>query len=422
MSESNPINFFREAAPYIQAHKGKTFVIAMSSAVLESPQFENIIHDIAILSTLGVKLVLVYGTRLQINQQLHAQKIAFDFYQSYRITTPEILEVSQTVVGYLRVMIESRLSYALNKPSLINQSLAVISGSFITAKPIGIHQGMDYQHTGNVRKIAATQIQQQLAHHAIVLLSPLGLSPSGERYNLLYKDVAVQTAQALQADKLIFLQPLPCDLPRQLTLKEAKKSTIANHLINYIEAALLAGVTRVHLINALHNGSLLSELYTRDGAGTLISNDHYDALTLANIDDIAGIIDLIRPLEKKGLLIRRSREQLELEIDNFIVIKRDQKVIACAALYPMKSVKSAELACFVVDNHYRGQAKGDLLLDFIESRAKKLALTQLIVLTTQTSDWFIERGFTLGKINDLPEEKQRLYNYQRNSKILLKTW
>jgi amino-acid N-acetyltransferase len=304
---------------------------------------------------------------------------------------------------------------------MINQSLAVISGSFITAKPIGIHNGVDYQYTGKVRKIADIQIQQQLAHHAIVLLSPLGLSPSGESYNLLHKDVAVQTAKALHADKLIFLQPLSHDLPRQLTLKDAKKYTFANHLIDYIEAALQAGVTRVHLINALHNGSLLSELYTRDGAGTLISNDHYDAVTSANVEDIAGIIDLIRPLEKKGVLIRRSREQLELEIANFTVIKRDQKVIACAALYPMKSVNSAELACFVVDNHYRGQSKGDLLLNFIENQAKKSALKQLFVLTTQTTDWFRERGFKLAQVNDLPEEKKKLYNYQRNSKILLKT-
>lgn len=421
MSESNSINFFREAAPYIQAHKGKTFVIAIGSTVLASKKLDNILQDIAILSTLGIKLVLVYGTRLHINQQLQQQKAAFDFYKRYRITTPKILEVSQSVVGRLRVMLESHLSYALNKPALINQSLAVISGSFITAKPIGICDGIDYQYTGKVRKIANIQIQQQLDHHAIVLLAPLGLSPSGESYNLLYKDVAVQTAKALHADKLIFLQPLSSDLPRQLTLQQAKEYTIAHHLMDYIDTALAVGVKRVHLINALHNGSLLSELYTRDGAGTLISNDQYDALNQATIDDISGIIDLIRPLEKKGVLIRRSREQLELEIDNFIVIKRDQKVIACAALYPMKVVKSAELACFVVDNHYRGQAKGDLLLDFIENRAKVLSLKQLIVLTTQTTDWFRERGFTLGQVNDLPEEKKKLYNYQRNSRILLKT-
>ena len=421
MSELNHINFFREAAPYIQAHKGKTFVIAISSTIIESNQLNNIINDIAILSTLGIKLVLVYGTRLQINKQLEQQNISFDFYKKYRITTPKILEVSQTVVGRLRVKIENCLSYALNKPSIINKSLAVISGNFITAKPIGIYNGVDYQYTGKVRKIAHEHIQQQLAHHAIILLSPLGLSPSGESYNLLYKDVAVQTAKALQADKLIFLQPLSSDLPRQLTLNETKKYTLSGHLISYIDAALNAGVTRIHLINALRNGSLLLELYTRDGSGTLISNDHYDALTAACIEDISGIIDLIRPLEKKGILIRRSREQLELEINNFSVIKRDQKVIACAALYPMKSAQSAELACFVVDNHYRGQHKGDLLLDFIEYQAKKSSIKQLIVLTTQTTDWFRERGFNLGKIDDLPEEKKRLYNYQRNSKILLKS-
>ena len=426
MSESHysHIHFFREAAPYIQAHKGKTFVVAISSPLLAAKQLKNLLNDIAILSTLGVKLVLVYGADLQIEQQLKQKNINFKKYKSRIITTGDILEVNKNVVGRLRINLETCLSYALNQPSVINQGLAVISGSFITAKPIGIHDGVDYQHTGSVRKIADQQIKQQLAQHSLVLLSPLGLSPTGESYHLSYKEIAVHTAKILNADKLIFLQSLSTDaakkLPRQLTLNEAKQYSSLYYLIKHIDAAVQAGVERVHLINAQQNGSLLLELYTRDGSGTLISHHHYERLTTANIEDIAGILDLIRPLEKKGILIRRSREQLEREIDNFIVIKRDKKVIACVALYRMKTAKIGELACFVVDNQYRGRKKGDVLLNFAEKSAKQMGLEQLLVLTTQTTDWFRERGFVLGTVDDLPEAKKRLYNYQRNSHILLK--
>lgn len=419
-SHRTHIHFFREAAPYIQAHKGKTFVIAISSEIIDSIYFKNLINDIAVLSSLGVKIVLVHGTRLQMDQQIADQNITSVFHKGLRVSSPEILEISKNVVGRVRVNIESMLSYALNRPPVINRSLAIVSGSFITAKPIGIHNGIDYEYTGKVRKISKGQMQQQLDNQNIILLSPLGLSPTGKSYNLHYEEVATQAANALHADKLLFLINVPDNLPRQLTLKEARKHSAISPFIQRIDSALTAGVSRVHLIDADNDGGLLLELYTRDGLGTLISNDHYEEVTQANIEDISGILDLIRPLEVNGTLIKRSREQLELEVDNFIVIRRDQKVIACAALYRMTSAKVGELACLVVDSCYRSQGKGDILLHFAEEQAKQYSLDQLLVLTTQTTDWFQERGFIIGDIDDLPDEKKKLYNYQRGSKILLK--
>ena len=419
-SHCTHIHFFREAAPYIQAHKGKTFVIAISSEIIDSAYFKNVINDIAVLSSLGVKVVLVHGTRVQIDQQIVEQNIPSVFHKGLRVSSPEILEISKNIVGRVRVNIESMLGYALNRPPVINRSLSVVSGSFITAKPIGIHDGVDYEYTGQVRKISKEQIQQQLDNQNIILLSPLGLSPTGNSYNLHYEDVATQTANALHADKLLFLINVPDNLPRQLTLKEAREHSAISPFIQRIDSALTAGVSRVHLIDTSNDGGLLLELYTRDGLGTLISNDHYEEVTKASIEDISGILDLIRPLEVKGTLIKRSREQLELEVDNFIVIRRDQKVIACAALYTMKSTNVGELACLVVDSCYRSQGKGDILLSFAEELAQQDSLDHLLVLTTQTTDWFQERGFILGDIDDLPDEKKKLYNYQRGSKILLK--
>ena len=419
-SSCTHIRFFREAAPYIQAHKGKTFVIALSSSLLDSDSFTQIISDIAILSTLGVKLILVHGTRNQLEQAIQQQKLSSKFHKSLRITTPQILEISKNIVGRVRVDIENKLSYALNTPPIINTGLSIISGNFITAKPIGVHDGIDYQYTGQVRKITQVQIQQQLDHHNIVLLSPLGLSPTGKAYNLHYEEVATQVANILSADKLIFLRNTPDKLPRELTLQEAKQHQAIKPMIQRIESALNAGVSRVHLINANDDGGILLELYTRDGSGTLISTKQYEEISQAQISDISGILELIRPLEEKGILIKRSREQLELEINNFIVIKRDQKVIACAALYPIANSNVSELACLVVDDNYRGQKKGDTLLNFAEKLAKTHGSKKLLVLTTQTTDWFQERGFKLGDVEDLPGAKKTLYNYQRNSLILFK--
>lgn len=416
----NSVSFFREVAPYIHSHRGKTFVIAFAGEVIASKQFQQIVQDLAVISSLGARLVLVHGTRPQINERLHNNNTPVYLHKGIRITDRPALLAAQEAIGFLRIRIENLLTHALSQPSLASNGLGIISGNFITARPLGIHDGIDYGFTGLIRKINHNLIQKQLDAHNIVLLSPMGYSPTGEAYNLRYEQTAIVAAKALKADKLIFLGHQPLNLPRELTLDEAKTYTPQNELLLSVIEALETDVERIHLLNANTDGGLLLALYTRDGIGSMISAEKFELLRAANIEDISGILDLIRLLENTGALIKRSREQLELEISNFHIITRDQKIIACAALYNTDNPQIAELACFAVHPHYRGSNRGDKLLKHVAQLAQKQGQNKLLVLTTQTTDWFREREFTQGTIEELPPNKKSLYNYQRNSQILFR--
>ncbi|MDQ7089924.1 MAG: amino-acid N-acetyltransferase [Methylococcales bacterium] len=419
--DCNSVSFFREAAPYIHSHRGKTFVIAFSGEVIATNQFQKIVQDLAIISSLGARLILVHGNRPQLNERLHHSNIPIRLHKGIRITDHIALLVAQEAIGFLRIHIENLMTHALNRLSLSSNNLGIVSGNFITARPLGIHDGIDYGFTGLVRKINHNLIQQQLAADNIVLLSPMGCSPTRETYNLRYEQTAIAAAKALKADKLIFLSHQPLNLPHELTLEEARTHTLKNELLSAVIEALKTDVERIHLLNAETDGALLLELYTRDGIGSMISSEQFECLRAASIEDICGILDLIRPLENAEIIIKRSREQLELEIGNFHIITRDQKIIACAALYNTDDPQVAEFACFSVHPHYRGSNRGDKLLKHVTQLAKTQGKTQLLVLTTHTIDWFRERGFTKGTIEELSPNKKSLYNYQRNSQILFKS-
>jgi len=418
------IDFFREAAPYIDKHRSKVFVIAFAGEVIECAEFSQLIQDIAILSALGTRVVLVHGARPQIDANLEKLNHDIRVVDDMRISDDVTLQVAKEAIGALRVEIENQLSHALSTPPVINESLGVLSGNFTTAQPLGIHNGTDYQHTGTVRKINARLIKQLTDSGSIVLLSPLGFSPSGEAFNLRYEDVASFAAKSLQADKLIFIhadtETETIDIDLQDLDAFIKEHPVQSKMLNHIKAAMQNGVERVHLISTETKDGLLLELYTRDGIGTMFNASQYEIIRPAIIDDVSGIIDLIEPLEAKGILIKRSREQLELEIDNFIVIERDEKIIACAALYANSNNEIGELACLAVHEDYKGGARGDRLLRHISQKGLKQQLRQILVLTTQSTDWFKERGFVTGEVKDLPEQKKALYNFQRNSKILIK--
>lgn len=417
LSMSHSVQFFRQAAPYIRSHQHKTMVIALDSELIASSYFKLILSDIAILSTLGIKLILVHGVSHFIDQE---PRVTQRKYQGIRVTDETSLQLIQRIIGEQRVRIEHNLGFILNTPPILTPEIGVVSGNFIIAKPIGIKQGVDFLYSGRVRKLQQARIEQQLAAQNIVLLSPLGFSPTGVSYNLHYHDVAISTAKTLQADKLIFITAQTSLLPKEMTLQEAQDKASEQPILADISQAIHAGVSRVHLLDGTIDGGLLLELFTQDGVGTLICDNRFETIQAATLADISEIIHLIRPLEKQGLLIERSREQLELEIDNFVVMKRDENVIACAALYPIEQSATAELACFVVDSQYRGQDKGDLLLKFMEDCARQHQYQHLLVLTTQAIDWFQERGFAKQRVSALPEEKKQLYNYQRNSQILCK--
>ncbi len=426
------VESIRQAAPYIQAHRGSTFVLMFGGEAVDE-HFERLVHDIALLHTFGIRLVLVHGARPQIEQRLKLRKAEIRYINGLRITDDEALCSVKDAVGSLRVEIEAQLSMSLVNTPTANARIGVASGNFVTAKPLGIRDGVDYCHTGEVRRLDTDGIHQQLDAGRIVLLSPLGYSPTGEAFNLSAEEVATSSAIALRAEKLILLtdsaglRDSRRRLIRQMTLLEAenllrsRRKLDADWIrhINHAVDGCRRGVRRTHLLDRHSDGSLLRELFTRDGVGTLVTAETYEGMRIANIDDVGGVLQLITPLEDSGVLVRRSREMLEMEIDHFMVVERDGMIVACAALYPYAG-HIAELSCLAVHPDYQSQGRGDQLLQAIERRAGRNGIKRLFILTTRTAHWFRERGFHAAELSELPVKRRSLYNYQRKSKVLIK--
>lgn len=430
------VSWFRDSSPYIHTHRTKTFVISFGGEAVLADDFEHHAHDIALLNSLGIRLVLVHGIRPQIDERLKKLNTPAQFYNHLRITDDLALQCVKEGAGLVRVEIEALLSMGLSNSPMGGNRLKVASGNFVTAKPIGVIDGIDYCHTGEVRRIDSAAIHQQLDQDNIVLISPIGYSPSGEVFNLSAEQVATAVSIALKAEKLILLTEQSCcdpinneDVIRQMTTDEAETflqeyPTISDSIRLPLKAAIQSsrtGIERVHLINRTIDGALLLELFSRDGIGTLISTTPFEDLRPATLNDIGGILELIKPLEQQGILAKRSREKIEMEIADYIIIKRDGLVIGCTALHPNQADQYGCIACLAVHPDYRGAARGDRLINYVYSKARQLALKQVFVLSTQTMHWFIERGYIASNINHLPEALKLSYNPQRNSKILVKT-
>lgn len=432
MPQTEYVKWFRNSAPYINAHRGKTFVLMFSGEAVAHPNFDNIVHDIALLNSLGVRLVLVHGARPQIEERVQSRGIPSRFHHGLRITDQETLQCVTDAAGSLRAHMEAVLSMGVANSPMHGSSIRVCSGNFVIAKPLGVVDGVDYEHTGEVRRIDHKAIHELLDNGRLVLISPLGYSPTGEVFNLALEDIAAQTAAALQADKLIALDQHTGLLDEAGELvRECEASAARRHMQHceiddtrrIVEALLHAaerGVQRCHLLSHCDDGALLQELFTRDGAGTLIAQDHYEQLRTATIDDIGGILEIITPLEQQGALVKRSREVLENEISQFKVIERDGMVLACAALYPYPENTTGEIACVATHPDYRGSDRGERLLAALEEQARSQRLESLFVLTTRTAHWFQEQGYAAADVDALPDRRQQLYNFQRNSKVFIK--
>ncbi|MEW8296784.1 MAG: amino-acid N-acetyltransferase [Candidatus Thiodiazotropha sp.] len=428
------VDWFRDSSPYIHAHRERTFVISFGGEAVEDPGFANLVHDIALLHGLGIRLVLVHGARPQIEERLKARGVKTAYIDGLRVTDDAALTCVKEAAGSVRVEIEALLSMGLANSPMAGVRIRAASGNFVTARPIGVRNGLDFCHTGEVRRVDAAGLEQRLASGAIAIVPPLGYSPTGEVFNLSAADVAASVAAALGAEKLISLveakgvtdsrnRLITNMVPKQVDELLQRRKKLPQDLRQHLKAAVFAcrsGVKRIHIIDRTQDGALLKELFTRDGIGTLITAEPYEETRTARIDDVGGLLELLEPLEETGVLVRRSREALETEIGGFTLMERDGMVIACAALYPYPKESMAELACVVVHPDYRGGSRGDQLLAHMETEARQQAIEQLFILTTQTAHWFRERGFQQAELRDLPMRKRLLYNYRRNAKVFIK--
>ncbi len=435
------LDWFRHCTPYIHAHRGRTFVIAVGGEALDDARLPELVHDIALLHGLGIRLVIVHGARPQIERRLAARGAALQVINGLRVTDDAALACVKEAAGTARVEIEALLSLGLANSPMAGVRIPVTSGNVVFARPIGVLNGIDYQHTGAVRRIDHRALAQRLDDGAVALMPPIGYSPTGEVFNLTAADVARAAAIALRADKLIFLvegsglSETPSETDQAPRVRShllgaevagllAERGDLSEDLVQALRAGAEAcehGIARVHLVGRDDPAALLRELFTRDGAGTLMTGEPYERLRQAHSSDIPGIRDLLEPMERAGILVPRTAEELEPIIERFQVTELDGTIIACASLFAFPRAPIGELACVAVHPSYRAQGRGDRLLAHMEAQARTLGLERLFVLTTQTAHWFRERGFLPGDVNDLPEERRRQYNNARNSQVYIKS-
>jgi len=427
------VRWFRQAAPYLHAFRGRTFVVAFGGEMIaERARFAHFIQDVNLLAALGIRLVLVHGARPQIEAELKAKRIRSRYAKGLRVTDAQALVAVKHAAGVLRVEIEALLSQGLPNSPMAGASIRVASGNYIAARPIGVVDGVDYQYTGLVRKVDAQAIARRLEAGEVVLVPHTGYSPTGEVFNLSWEDVAENVAVALRADKLLlFVDRLPTDrkgaVLGELTARQAeallKDTSLGAHTTRAIRHALRAlagGVGRAHLISRRTWGATPLELFTHSGVGTMITADPVQRLRDARLEDVGGIVALIEPLEADGTLVKRGRGRLEREIGNFLVIEHDGVIVGCTALYPFAADKAAELACLAVAPDARDAGHGERLLHACEERARSMKIRKLFALTTRAEHWFLAQGFKPADPAALPGERQALYNWRRGSKVFLK--
>ena len=428
------VDFFRSCAPYIHAHRGRTFVVVFGGEAVIDHDFPKLVHDVALMHSLGVRLVLVHGSKPQIERRLRERKIPARWHRGMRVTDRPTMGCVEDAVGNIRGRVEGLLSMGLPSSPMAGAQLRVASGNFVVARPLGVRDGVDYQFTGGVRRIDVDAIRQRLDSGAIVLLSPLGYSPTGEIFNLQSHEVAAAAAIALKADKLVCLVEGKGAVDRrnrhisQLAPAEAAQlAENGKHLHPDAQRHLLAasraareGVRRAHLVERRVDGALLQELFTREGKGTLVTGETYEGLRTARVDDIPGLLELLAPLEEQGFLVRRSKETLEHEIERFIVVERDGMIVGCAALEAFAEDKMGELYCLAVDPRHRESGRGELIVEHVAERARAMGLTRVFVLTTQSQHFFRERGFVPATVRALPTARRARYDHKRRSKVLVR--
>jgi amino-acid N-acetyltransferase len=427
------VRWFRDVAPYVHTFRGKTFVIGFGGELVQAGALNALVQDLSLLSVLGVRLVLVHGSRPQVNEQLRLKGYSQQFDRGMAPTDAAALECAKEAAGEIRLDIEAAFSQGLPNTPMSGSHIRVISGNFVTARPAGVLDGVDYKHTGQVRKLDVDTIRFAIERGSIVLLSPLGFSPTGEAFNLAMEELATSAAVALRAEKLIFLSlsqgvldadgSVDTELARidaDALLAKGGLDEDTTFLLRHASLAVKRGVARAHIVPFSLDGGVLLEVFTHDGVGTMVVEDTLDDVRDATVDDVGAILSLIEPLEEDGTLVPRGRSVIERDVERFTVLEHDGVIYGCAALYPYPGSQMAELACLIVHPEWQSSGEGELLLRRLEGRARALGVKRLFALTTRTSHWFMKRGFVQGGVTDLPREKQASYNRSRNSHIFIK--
>jgi len=420
----------REVLRYVPMFRGSIFVIKISGELIEQDDlFANTIVDIALLQALGIKLVLVHGASQQINSLLEATGHKTKKTQAVEVTDPELMEVVKRACAMTTLKVVAQLS----KVSQTISSIKTFNGNVVRSKRKGILGGVDHQLTGEVDFIDVDTLTKVLESNLMPVISPLAINSQGETLYLVADEIAAGIAIKLAAKKLIFMTEVDGifvqgSMLRQQTLEEATKlvqetSFVSGDILFKLQKSIevcQAGVSRVHFINGKRDGSLLLEIFSRDGSGTMIYGDTYTNIRSALPSDIQRIMEMAEMSVREERLVGRTAKDIQKILDQFIVYEKDDQVIGCCHLRTWPEEQCAEIAHLVVDENYRHQGIATQLIEYLEDKTKKQGLKMIFALTTRAESWFVNRQFREGSPDVLPADRKKVYDYTRNSKVMVK--
>jgi amino-acid N-acetyltransferase len=426
----------REVFAYLHRFRGRTFVLKIEDYLLEHPFFPLLMKDVVQLYDVGIRIVIVPGTRKTIAKLLQTYGIEAQFHNGVRLTTEETMPIVKLAAMEVTQQILAHLTA---------HGATGVSGNWVRARSLGVIKGVDYVLTGKVERVRADAINQLLAQEFIPIVANLGWNKLGQIYNVSSNEVTSALCTGLEVAKVFYIglddgiSPEKLDLPPGVAtnrlgvitamdlqqahyLEEHNRETLPFGTLDTLQHAIRsceAGAERVHLVNGISEGSILQEVFSSQGDGTMIFANDYSVIRAATVDDVPSLLKLMDTYMRDEVLVPRTAEDLESRIDDFLIYQVDESIHACGALHP-KGDGWAEVAAIAVDTSLTSRGVGRKLVEALFTRASERGLTNLYLLTTQAADWFARLGFVAGRLEDLPENVRRSYNTARNSKVMVR--
>ncbi|HKB56225.1 MAG TPA: amino-acid N-acetyltransferase [Lacunisphaera sp.] len=424
-SEIKPTDL-RGILKYVPRFQGQTFVIAVDGIIVADENFSNILTDIAVLRSLGIKLVIVHGIGHQIEQLSKARSIPITDVQGTGVADAATLD--------LAIRASSRVTHLVIEGLTQNGLKAALTNA-IRAVPLGIIKGVDHQFTGRVDRIDKEFLHQLIASSVVPVLNPIGFDRDGRPLRINSDLLAAELAEALSATKIIYLTPhegleINGKLQHQIaavtlkTILESKPDSInepmrspAAHAVKAVET----GTPRIHLLDGRLMDGLLNEIFSNEGVGTLIHGNEYQQIRQATKRDVRAIYNLTRQAVKREELVYRTQQAIEKNIEQFYVFEIDENIIASVSLqfYGDKS-KIAEVGSLYVMPFYHHRGIGKKMVEYAGMMARERGAATLLALSTQAFSFFTSVcGFEEADKELLPESRLKAYEDSgRNSKVL----
>ena len=447
----------RDVIRYIKKFRNAVVVVYLDDRLLDSPNFSSHIRDICLIHEAGLKVILVPGAAKRISEILTEAKIQWSFHNNCRITPPEAMPLIKMAAFDVSNQIMT---------SFAGEKVTSVIGNWVRARSKGVIDGFDYGTSGEIDKLQIDAVKTILDNGFIPIFPCIGWSAAGKPYNISSVQLSQQIAIHLKADKLFYMvsdaeissdnftipenigtsaegtvpamnieevdqfietnkawvnsMEISENSTEPLVVFKDKQTVSCETIFTLLKLAKTAcneGVDRVHIINGSIDGTVPCEIFSDLGSGTMIYTNNYGKIRQMTRDDISEVITLMQPFVNQGILLQRTKEQLDNQYQNYIVYELDGAIRACSALIPYPDGQM-EIAAVAVDKTCSNIGIGPKMIKFLVKQAKEMKASGLFLLTTQTSDWFENLGFIPSEVSTLPQQRKEKWTPERGSKVL----